>query len=161
MNLTQRDVGDIQQLLDGSDYDELVLETATQRLLLRRMQDGGWTQELVTFAGPKLVGDAVGQTTNSSRTGATAEVRAGLVNIHPPLPGTFYRAPKPGAQPFVEVGSRVTTDTVIGIVETMKLMNPVSSGIFGEIAEICIPNGTFVETSDVLARVRPLEVAAV
>ena len=51
----------------------------------------------------------------------------GLVAVRAPLPGTFYRAPRPGAAPFVEVGSRVGADTVVGIVETMKLFNSVTA----------------------------------
>ena len=58
--------------------------------------------------------------------------------VRAPLPGTFYRAPRPGAAPFVEVGSRVSADTVVGIVETMKLMNSVHAGVAGTVAEICV-----------------------
>src|SRR5262249_3172034 len=63
-----------------------------------------------------------------------------LVVVRAPLPGTFYRAPRPGAAPFVEVGSRVGADTVIGIVETMKLMNSVPAGVAGVVAEFCVAN---------------------
>ena len=57
-----------------------------------------------------------------------------------PLPGTFYRAPRPGAAPFVEVGDEVGEDTVVAIVETMKLMNSVHAGTRGTVAEICLRN---------------------
>ena len=57
-----------------------------------------------------------------------------------PLPGTFYRAPRPGAAPFVEVGDEVGEDTVVAIVETMKLMNSVHAGTRGRVAEICLDN---------------------
>ena len=60
-----------------------------------------------------------------------------------PLPGTFYRAPRPGAEPFVRVGSRVGAGTVVGIVETMKLMNSVTAGAAGVVAEICVGDGEF------------------
>ena len=66
-----------------------------------------------------------------------------LVAVRAPLPGTFYRAPRPGAEPFVQVGSRVGADTVVGIVETMKLMNSVTAGAAGVVAEICVGNGEF------------------
>jgi len=64
----------------------------------------------------------------------------GLVAVRAPLPGTFYRAPRPGAAPFVEVGSRVSQDTVVAIVETMKLMTSVPAGTDGTVAEICLAN---------------------
>jgi acetyl-CoA carboxylase biotin carboxyl carrier protein len=76
-----------------------------------------------------------------------------LVDVLAPLPGTFYRAPRPGAAPFVEVGSRVSEDTVVGIVETMKLMNSVHAGVRGRVAEICLANAGFAAHGATLMRV--------
>jgi acetyl-CoA carboxylase biotin carboxyl carrier protein len=78
----------------------------------------------------------------------------GLVSVRAPLPGTFYRAPRPGAAPFVEVGSRVGADTVVAIVETMKLMNSVTAGADGTVAEICLANGDFAANGATLMRIR-------
>ncbi len=77
-----------------------------------------------------------------------------LVAVRAPLPGTFYRAPRPGAAPFAEVGSRVAVDTVIGIVETMKLMNPVHAGVAGMVAEFCVANAEFAAHGATLLRIR-------
>jgi acetyl-CoA carboxylase biotin carboxyl carrier protein len=77
-----------------------------------------------------------------------------LVAVRAPLPGTFYRAPRPGAAPFVEVGSRVGADTVIGIVETMKLMNSVPAGVAGTVAEFCVANAEFAAHGATLLRIR-------
>ena len=71
-----------------------------------------------------------------------------------PLPGTFYRAPMPGAPPFVEVGSRVEPDTVVGIVETMKLMNSVCAGVRGTVAQILLANAQFAERDTALMWIR-------
>jgi len=79
---------------------------------------------------------------------------AELVAVRAPLPGTFYRAPRPGAAPFVEVGSRVGADTVVGIVETMKLFNSVSAGTAGTVAEICLGNGEFADRGATLLSIR-------
>ena len=79
---------------------------------------------------------------------------AGLVVVRAPLPGTFYRAPRPGAAPFAEVGSRVGADTVIGIVETMKLMNSVPAGVAGVVAEFCVTNAELVAQGAALLRIR-------
>ena len=79
---------------------------------------------------------------------------AGVVAVRAPLPGTFYRAPRPGAAPFVEVGSRVGADTVIGIVETMKLMNSVPAGVAGVVAEFCVANAEFAAQGAALLRIR-------
>ena len=84
----------------------------------------------------------------------TTEVDASLVAVRAPLPGTFYRAPRPGAAPFVEVGSRVGADTVVGIVETMKLFNSVTAGAAGTVAEICLGNAQFADRGATLLRIR-------
>jgi acetyl-CoA carboxylase biotin carboxyl carrier protein len=78
----------------------------------------------------------------------------GLVAVRAPLPGTFYRAPRPAAAPFVEVGSRVDADTVVGIVETMKLFNSVTAGAAGTVAEICLGNAEFADRGTTLLRIR-------
>ena len=80
--------------------------------------------------------------------------RGELVAVRAPLPGTFYRAPRPGAAPFVEVGSQVSADTVIGIVETMKLMNSVHAGVAGTVAEFCVQNAEFAAHGATLLRIR-------
>jgi acetyl-CoA carboxylase biotin carboxyl carrier protein len=77
-----------------------------------------------------------------------------LVAVRAPLPGTFYRAPRPGAAPFVEVGSRVGADTVVGIVETMKLFNSVTADAAGTVAEICLDNAEFADRGATLLRIR-------
>ncbi len=84
-----------------------------------------------------------------------ASTPGGLIEVRPPLMGTFYRAPKPGAPPYVEVGSNVGPDTVIGIIETMKLMNSAYAGAAGVVAEICAADGQLVEQNHVLMRLRP------
>ena len=94
----------------------------------------------------------------ASETNGAVEVGTGdgreLVVVRAPLPGTFYRAPRPGAAPFIEVGSRVDPDTVVGIVETMKLMNSVSAGVEGTVAEICLGNAEFAARGITLLRIR-------
>jgi acetyl-CoA carboxylase biotin carboxyl carrier protein len=77
-----------------------------------------------------------------------------LVSVRAPLPGTFYRAPRPGAEAFVEVGSEVGADTVVGIVETMKLMNSVTAGVSGTVAEFCVGNAEFAAQGAPLLRIR-------
>ncbi len=74
-----------------------------------------------------------------------------------PLLGTFYRAPKPGAPPFVEVGAKVEPDTIIGIIEVMKLMNTVRAGVRGEVREIRARDGSLVEYGETLLRIDPRE----
>src|SRR6185312_14198456 len=109
---------------------------------------GGWGTQ------PPLAGDGAG-TGGAAGAGGGAEDKDGeLVVVRAPLPGTFYRAPRPGAAPFVEVGSHVGADTVIGIVETMKLMNSVPAGVAGVVAEFCVANAELAAQGAVLLRIR-------
>ena len=71
--------------------------------------------------------------------------------------GTFYRAPKPGAPPFVEPGASVEPDTVVGIIEVMKLMNAVRAGVRGVVREIRARDGALVEFGETLLLVEPQE----
>ena len=69
--------------------------------------------------------------------------------------GTFYGAPKPGAEPFVAVGGRVDANTAVGIIEVMKLMNSISAAVEGVVVEVLARDGDLVEFDQVLLRVRP------
>jgi acetyl-CoA carboxylase biotin carboxyl carrier protein len=75
--------------------------------------------------------------------------------VESPMLGTFYRAESPGAAPFVEVGSEVEADTVVCIIEVMKMMNSVTAGVAGRIVEVCADNGQLVEFGEPLFRVAP------
>jgi acetyl-CoA carboxylase biotin carboxyl carrier protein len=160
VELTAEDVRDILQLLDGLPYRELTLETASFRLSLRRTADGGWTQATEVLAEP--AGSAVsaepvdpGHAAPVPEEPAAEPAGAGLVDVRAPLLGTFYRAPRPGAPPFVTVGSEVEADSVVCIIETMKLMNSVAAGVSGTVAEILLNNAQFAGQGTVLMRVRP------
>ena len=68
--------------------------------------------------------------------------------------GTFYRAPKPGEPPFVAVGAAVQEDTIVGIIEVMKLMNAVRAEVRGTVVEIPVMDGMLVEYGEIILRVR-------
>lgn len=157
MTLSARDLSDLQRLLEQSSHDALGIEAGGQRVTLKRAE-GCLTYEVETFAEPSLIGGHGAEAEEEAAAAAEADQRAaeqGLLVVRAPLPGTFYRAPKPGADPFVEVGATVGEHTVIGIIETMKLMNSIPAGVTGEIVEICAENGGFVETGHGLVHVRP------
>ncbi|MFN3305597.1 MAG: acetyl-CoA carboxylase biotin carboxyl carrier protein [Candidatus Kapaibacteriota bacterium] len=78
-----------------------------------------------------------------------------LHKINSPIVGTFYRAPSPEAEPFVEVGSHVTPGQTLCIVEAMKVMNEIESDISGTIVEILVENGKPVEYNQTLMLIKP------
>jgi acetyl-CoA carboxylase biotin carboxyl carrier protein len=151
MDLTNTDVTDILALLDSLPYDELDLETPRFRRTLRRTP-AGWTQSTQLLSAPEGTTTPTGDAGGGE--GEAEEDGGELVAVRAPLPGTFYRAPRPGAAPFTEVGSRVGTDTVIGIMETMKLMNPVHAGVAGVITEFCVGNAESAAHGATLLRIR-------
>jgi len=154
MELTPDDVRDVLRVLDSSGLAELQLELADLSLTVRREGATGWTAEQQVLRAPQV--EQAGTPEQAARApAAVTEVGEGLVAVHPPLLGTFFRAPQPGAPPFVDVGDEVDTETVVGIVETMKMMTPVHAGVRGTVVEFRLGNGEFAEADAVLLVVEP------
>ena len=78
-----------------------------------------------------------------------------LVEIKSPIVGIFYATPSPDSEPYVEVGLTVNPQTVVCIIEAMKVMNEIKAEVDGTIAEILVTNGQAVEYGQVLFKVRP------
>ena len=156
--LTRSDIEDILRLIDGSAFDELTLEMGDTRIELRRhgaappdrvvapsIPAGTPPAEVPAESAPA---DPAPTRPASAATGEGTPVPA-------PMLGIFYHAPKPGADPFVEVGDRITADSVIGIIEVMKLMNQVPAGVTGTVTAIVAPDGELVEHGQSLILVKP------
>ena len=75
--------------------------------------------------------------------------------IRSPMVGTFYRAPEPGAKPFVEVGARVKRETIVCVIEVMKLMNSVPAGAEGVVTHVLVENAHRVEYGQPLIAIKP------
>lgn len=74
-------------------------------------------------------------------------------DVTSPLPGTFYLTESPSSPPFVEVGSTVAAGDTIGLVEVMKMFNPVTTEVAGNVVEICFASEDPVDVGDVLIKV--------
>jgi acetyl-CoA carboxylase biotin carboxyl carrier protein len=90
----------------------------------------------------------------SAAPGPETEARGALKEILSPMVGTFYRASSPEAPPFVEVGKEVTEETVVCIIEAMKVMNEIKAETKGVIAEVVAEGGKPVQFGQVLFRVQ-------
>ena len=166
MSLTAAEVAEIMRLLEHSRFDELSLEIDGMKLHLRRAGAAGGVLPSIEAvahdaASAKPAAGAApagaGAAAPAARVASAAPARPAdpsLTDIPSPMLGTFYRAPKPGSPPFVEVGAKVTEDSVIAIIEVMKLMNSVRAGINGTVTEILPGDETLVEFGQVLMRVR-------
>ena len=126
MALTDEDVREILRLIDESQLDELKIEMPGFNLHVRR--GGGAPPPVAATPSPN---------------GA----------ITAPMLGTFYRAPAPGEAPFIEVGDEVQPDTVVCLIEVMKMMNSIPAGVAGTITEICASNAQLVEYGAPLFRI--------
>jgi acetyl-CoA carboxylase biotin carboxyl carrier protein len=148
VSLTAKDIAEITRLLDESVFDELELEYDGLKIHLRRAG--------AAAAAPANAAASAG-TSGSDTMRMPLRVPAAtdpdLIEVRAPLLGTFYRAPKPGAAPFVEAGATVDVDSIIGIIEVMKLMNTVRAGVRGVVREICAQDGTLVEHGQALLRI--------
>ena len=132
MPLSEADVREILRLIDESDVEELRVETEAFSLYVRRGETNAVTEE----PPPMAAAD-------------------GVVTISAPMIGTFYRAEAPGAAPYVDLGSRVEPDTIVCLIEVMKMMNPIPAGVGGTIVEVCAQNAEPVEYGAPLFSVQP------
>ena len=150
MTLTAADVAEILRLVEESSFDELSLELDGLKLNFKRGATGGaQAEQLSTAAAPA----AETARTNPPPAAAMAADPA-FQAVCSPMLGTFHRAPKPGAPPYVTVGSAVDEDTIVGIIEVMKLMNTIRAQVRGTVAEILAADGALVEYGEMLLRVR-------
>jgi acetyl-CoA carboxylase biotin carboxyl carrier protein len=147
LTLTAKDVAEIMRILEQSSFDELSLEMDGVKLKLQR-------------------GSALPQVPHPPPTPAPPPnsplqprvkppLEQGLTEVTAPVLGIFYVAPKPGEPPFVKLGSKVAEETMVGIIEVMKLMHTVRAGVKGVVVEILVKNGAAVEYAEVLMRIRP------
>jgi acetyl-CoA carboxylase biotin carboxyl carrier protein len=150
MSFSHDDVQRLIKLLDSSHFDELHLEAEGIKLSLRR---NGATSTVMAPVGSTPVATAAPAPAPAVAVASAGD--ASLLEIRAPMLGTFYGAPKPGAEPFVAIGGRVSVDSAVGIIEVMKLMNSISAGIEGVLVEVLARDGDLVEFDQVLMRVRP------
>ncbi|KPL68609.1 hypothetical protein SZ64_11140 [Erythrobacter sp. SG61-1L] len=155
--MTAKDIAEITRLLDESQFSELKLEIGDFKL---RVSRGGSGRRLYDddveaapaprTAAPSTPAPAAAPAPATPATGPAA----GEVDVPAPLLGNFYSAPRPGDPPFVKVGDLVNEDSIIGIIEVMKLMNSVRAGVAGTVVAILADNGTSVEEGQALIRVK-------
>ena len=169
MPLTAKDVAEITRLLEESDFIELRLEHEGFKLTLKRAgapRSGADSATAAHAAAASHAAAAAGAVPAAAvpaswpepgsagpRPPGSATDDPSLIDVTAPLLGIFYRAPRPGAAPYVEVGSVLEEGTVIGIIEVMKLMNSVRAEVRGTVVEILAADGSAVEQGQVLLRV--------
>jgi len=151
------------RLVDESSLDSVEIERGDARIRLAKSPAGGVA---VAHAqpGPATapapppdpgLGAESTSATPAEPASAQAEDPAHLVDVASPMVGTFYRAPSPEAEPYVEVGAAVGAGDVLCVIEAMKLMNELECEVPGRIVEICADNAEPVDYGQLLFRVEP------
>jgi acetyl-CoA carboxylase biotin carboxyl carrier protein len=151
MPLSDEDVREILRIIDESDLSELRIDTEGFSLHVVRGDRRAVNSTPAAQPSPRPSARAE----QGPAQPATLDSADGLVAIPAPMLGTFYRAEAPGKPPFVEVGSPVEPDTIVCIIEVMKMMNSVPAGVSGTIAAVVADNAELVEYGQSLFRVEP------
>jgi acetyl-CoA carboxylase biotin carboxyl carrier protein len=150
-NLTYEDLVQIVELIrTTSQFSEFRLKVGDIEVSLKRAN--GAARPAVPLQGNT---DAEPVTPSSPRRKSEVSISENLHAVRSPMVGTFYRSPMPGEPPFVEVGQAVEPDTVLCIIEVMKLMNSIEAGVRGTVREIFVANGTAVDAGEVLMSIEP------
>lgn len=166
MELDLEELAAIVELLEGADFTEFRLQKGDLSLIVTR---GGASTSTSTptpvnpvpTTSQPATGQAAAPVAQPATPAAPAVRAASATDLEPdevlvttPMLGTFYRSPKPGEAVFVEIGDKVDADSVVGIVEVMKLMTSVTAKVTGEITRVFAVDGDLVEAEQPLFAVR-------
>lgn len=141
----------IVSFMNANELSEFELEEDGRRVRLRKAQDIG--EDLSRGSGGTAIKDST--LSSESMTSEGTDEDGGLIVVKSPIVGTFYRAPDPDADPFVEVGVGITKGQVLCVIEAMKLMNEIDAEEGGEIVSIFVENGQAVQYGDKLFAIKP------
>jgi acetyl-CoA carboxylase biotin carboxyl carrier protein len=112
------------------------------------------SQPMLAYNGPAAQPASAPAPAASAPAPAAAPAASGGIEIKSPMVGTFYSSPSPDSPTFVSVGQEITPDTVICIIEAMKVMNEVKAEVAGTVTEICAENGKPVQFGQVMFRLK-------
>jgi acetyl-CoA carboxylase biotin carboxyl carrier protein len=153
-----KDIKAIIDLMRKNDLSVFELEKDGFKLKLQKGPNG---QPIITAPialAPTLTGSATGLAMPGEAGGAAAAEQSGqggrFKEIASPMVGTFYRGASPESPPFVDIGATVNEDSVVCIIEAMKVMNEIKAETSGVIAEVMVENGKPVQFGQALFRVR-------
>lgn len=154
-----KDIKAIIDLMKKNSVSEFELEKQDFKIRLKRGVSGGGTvlqSEDAPVVASAITKGAIGALPSGAGTAQTAPASASNeVDIKSPMIGTFYRSPSPEAGSYVEVGTEVNPDTVVCIIEAMKVMNEIKAEVKGVITQAVMENAKPVEFGQPLFRVRP------
>ncbi len=144
------------KILENSQLTDLEIEEGGTRIkIAKNIQLTQAPQNLVSYV-QHPVQNQPEQPKSEDKKQSFSDDDSKLHAIKSPIVGTFYRAPSPEADPYVQVGDTISAGTVLCIVEAMKLMNEIESDVSGKIVKILVENGKPVEYNQTLFLIQPL-----
>jgi acetyl-CoA carboxylase biotin carboxyl carrier protein len=148
------DLKDIKAIIDLMKENDLSVFEMEKDGLKIKLQKDATTGGVPFVPGPAIAAPVAGQPSTAPGPSPAEPQGAPLKEIVSPMVGTFYRAGSPDATPFVDVGAQVNEDTVVCIIEAMKVMNEIKAEMNGVLAEVAVENGKPVQFGQVLFRVK-------
>jgi acetyl-CoA carboxylase biotin carboxyl carrier protein len=132
------------KLIEKSDVDEIEIEEEGKKIRVAKHRNS----QIPVTSPPIQPSNVASPTPLAAQPAAKPETK--FHEVRSPIVGTFYRAPAPDAEPYVEVGQEISAGAVLCIVEAMKLMNEIESDVAGRMAQILVENGKPVEYNQIL-----------
>ncbi|MHC4223754.1 MAG: acetyl-CoA carboxylase biotin carboxyl carrier protein [Planctomycetota bacterium] len=145
-----RDLKKIVEIMNQNELIEVEIEEEGKRLRLRKQAPASPAQVIAAPAPVVAAPAPAAVQPGAAAPAAPAPEAEGLHTITAPMVGTFYRAPSPEADSYVEVGALISPDSVVCILEAMKVMNEIKADCSGEIVKICVQNAEAVEYGQAL-----------
>jgi acetyl-CoA carboxylase biotin carboxyl carrier protein len=163
MKLKPSDLEALISAFEAGQWSELRLRTDEWELLLSTNRTAQLSQERRSAAiesspgpvSPPSRPHSVSPPDTAPARTAAAEIPSHWRAVKAPNLGTFYRSPKPGAPPLVDVGHQVQLDTELCLIEVMKLFTTLPAGVRGIVRQVCVNDGDMVEHGDVLFYIEP------
>ncbi|MBT2665422.1 acetyl-CoA carboxylase biotin carboxyl carrier protein [Bacillus sp. ISL-4] len=159
-----QEIREIIKLVDQSNISEFVFENEGTKIKLKKTETGTVLQPV---AAPDVVqanaavavnpaaAPAVPKAVEPAKPAAAVTEQENLHKITSPMVGTFYQSPAPDSPAYVKTGDKVTGDSIVCIVEAMKLFNEIEAEVSGEIVEVLVKEGQLVEYGQPLFLVKP------
>ncbi|WP_407268343.1 acetyl-CoA carboxylase biotin carboxyl carrier protein [Radiobacillus sp. PE A8.2] len=157
--LNIQEIRELVSLIDQSSINEFTYETSGAKVTMKKQNGEVVTARPVAVSTPQQpvakTEEPVVQTAVNTETAPEAPAAKDYDHeIVSPMVGTFYSSPSPDKEAFVQTGDKVKSDSVVCIVEAMKLFNEIEADVSGEIVEILVGNGELVEYGQPLFRVK-------
>jgi len=153
-----KDIKAIVDLMKKNSISEFELEKQEFKIRLKRSSNGGSHGPVEDVPVPMYLppGTPVPAQMAAGSVGTAGMSASNEVEIKSPMVGTFYRAPSPEAANYVEIGAEVHPDTVVCIIEAMKVMNEIKAEVRGVITQVMVENAKPVEFGQPLFKIRPI-----